>query len=72
MRHIGRPTCGSVGAAQGGTGSCDVRDPGPMSAPWSAPGRVGRKHGEDDNAVAGWLTEGARLSACPDAAACGA
>ena len=49
-----------------------MRDPGPTSAPWSAPGRVGRKRGEDDDAVARWLKEGARLSACPDAAACGA
>ena len=32
---------GCVGAAlRWGTGSCDVRDPGPASAPWSAPGRV--------------------------------
>ena len=31
-----------------------------------------REHGEDDDAVAGRLIEGARLLACPDAAACGA
>ena len=62
MRHIGRPTCGSVGAAQGGTGSCDVCDPGPASTLWSAPGHAGRKREEDDDAVAGWLTEGPFVS----------
>ena len=27
MRHIRWPACGSVGAAQGGTRSCFLRDP---------------------------------------------
>ena len=31
-----------------------------------------REHGEDDDAVAERLAKGARLLACPDAAACGA
>jgi len=31
-----------------------------------------RERGEDDDAIAGRLIEGARLSACPDAAACDA
>jgi hypothetical protein len=31
-----------------------------------------RERGEDDDAVARRLTKGAHLSACPDAAACGA
>ena len=36
-----------------------MRDPGPTSALWLAPGHTGRKRGEDDDAVAGRLTEGA-------------
>ena len=39
MRRIRRFACGSVGVAQGETGSCDVRDPRPAPAtlvgPWS-------------------------------------
>ena len=53
MQHIGRPACGTVGAAQGETGSCDVRDLGPASAPWSAPGRGRGWRGEEDDPVAG-------------------
>ena len=53
MRRIRRLACGSVGAAQGGTGSCDVRDPGPASAPWSAPDRGRGWRGEEDDPVAG-------------------
>ena len=46
--------------------------PGPRLLHGRLPITWWRERGEDDNAVAGWLTEGARLSACPDAAACGA
>ena len=52
MRRIRRPTCGSVGTAQQGLGSCDVRDPEPASALWSAPGRGRGWRGEEDDPVA--------------------
>ena len=53
MRRIQRPMCGSVGVMQGETGSCDVRDPEPASAPWSAPGHGRGWLGEEDDPVAG-------------------
>ena len=53
MRRIRQPTCGSVGATQEGLGSCDVRDPGPASAPWLALGRGRGWRGEEDDPVAG-------------------
>ena len=46
--------------------------PGPRLLRGRLPVVWWRERGEDDDTVAGWLTEGARLSACPDAAACGA
>ena len=53
MRRIQRLACDSIGAVQGGIGSCDVHDPRPASAPWLAPGRGRGWCGEEDDPDAG-------------------
>ena len=69
MRRIRRPACGNVGAAQGGTGSCFLRDPpGPRLPRWSAPGRGRGRRGEEDDPIAGvadaWGLVVRRLARC--------
>ena len=69
MRRIRRPACGSVGAAQGGTGSCFLRDPLAHAC------HAGRPPVEEEVDVGrkmilllGWLTRGVqfvrRLARC--------
>ena len=53
MRRIRWLACSSIGVAQGGIGSCDVCDPRPASALWSAPGHGRGWRGEEDDPVAG-------------------
>ena len=64
MRRIRRPACGSVGAAQGGTGSCFLHDPLARTC------HAGRPSVEEEVGVGrkmilllGWLTRGVRLAA---------
>ena len=63
MRRIRWPACGSVGAAQGEIGSCDVRDPLAHMC------HAGRPPVEEEVGVGrkmilllGWLTHGVRLA----------
>ena len=64
MRRIQRPACGSIGAAQGETGSCFLRDP--LARTY----HTGRPLVEEEVGVGrkmilllGWLTRGVRLAA---------
>ena len=62
MRRIRRPACGSIGAAQGGIGSCFLRDPLARTChagwpPVEEEVGVGRKM----ILLLGWLTRGVRF-----------
>ena len=59
-------------ALRWGTGLCNVRDPEPAPAPWSAPGRAVRMHGRGEEDATVLISGVGSSGAWRDVAACGA